>query len=228
MRLDCRIGWWETRIIAIILRTRRKKRKLEARLIRAWKQIAHLKPDLVLVTKHLNTLDTVHSLDALGIASYATDPRTVDEIIASSKRLGEVLGAPEAGVSVADDLRRRLDVLQQKIGALPPRRVLFVVWTDPLISIGKDTFIADALRRAGATSIVDSRQDWPQVNLEEVAKLQPEVLVFADSHSETVPANLEVLATRPAWRILECGARSKICGDQRRGEPAGAAHRFGD
>ena len=48
--------------------------------------IAHLRPDLVLVTKHLNTLDTVHSLDALGIASYATDPRTVDEV------LGEPLG----------------------------------------------------------------------------------------------------------------------------------------
>ena len=180
-----------------------KKTKVGGAINPSLEQIAHLKPDLVLVTKHLNTLDTVHSLDALGIASYATDPRTVDEIIASSKRLGEVLGAPEAGESVAADLRRRLDVLQQKIGALPPRRVLFVVWTDPLISIGKDTFIADALRRAGATSIVDSRQDWPQVNLEEVAQLQPEVLVFADSHSEAVPANLEVLATRPAWRILE-------------------------
>jgi iron complex transport system substrate-binding protein len=180
-----------------------KKTKVGGAINPSLEQIAHLKPDLVLVTKHLNTLDTVHSLDALGIASYATDPRTVDEIVASSQRLGEVLGAPQAGEAVAADLRRRLDILRQKIGALPPRRVLFVVWTDPLISIGKDTFIADALRRAGATSIVDSRQDWPQVNLEEVAKLQPEVLVFADSHSEAVPANLEVLATRPAWRILE-------------------------
>ena len=165
--------------------------------------IAHLKPDLVLVTKHLNTLDTVHSLDALGIASYATDPRTVDEIIASSKRLAEVLGAPVAGVSVAEDLQRRLEVLQQKIGGLAPRRVLFVVWTDPLISVGRDTFIADALRRAGGVSIVDAKQDWPQVNLEEVARLQPEVLVFADSHSEKTPQNLDVLATRPAWRILD-------------------------
>jgi iron complex transport system substrate-binding protein len=77
-----------------------------------------------------------------------------------------------------------------------------VVWTDPLISVGKDTFIADALRRAGAISIIDSKQDWPQVNLEEVAHLQPEVLVFAESHAETTPQHLDVLATRPAWRIL--------------------------
>jgi iron complex transport system substrate-binding protein len=179
-----------------------KKQKVGGAVNPSLEEIAHLRPDVVLVTKHLNTLDTVHSLDALGIPSYATDPRNVDEIVASAKRLGDVLGAAEAGAALAEDLQRRLDILQQKIGALPPRRVLFVVWTDPLISIGKDTFIADALRRAGAISIIDSKQDWPQVNLEEVAHLQPEVLVFAESHGETTPQHLDVLAARPAWRIL--------------------------
>jgi iron complex transport system substrate-binding protein len=179
-----------------------KKQKVGGAINPSLEEIAHLKPDLVLVTKHLNTLDTVHSLDALGIASYATDPRNVDEIVASAKRLADVLGAPEAGVALAEDLQHRLDILRQKIGARPPRRVLFVVWTDPLISVGKDTFIADALRRAGAVSIIDSKQDWPQVNLEEVVHLQPEVLVFAESHSETTLQHFEVLATRPAWRIL--------------------------
>jgi iron complex transport system substrate-binding protein len=179
-----------------------KKQKVGGAINPSLEEIAHLRPDVVLVTKHLNTLDTVHSLDALGIPSYATDPRNVDEIVASAKRLGEVLGAAEAGAALAEDLQRRLDALRQKIGARPPRRVLFVVWTEPLISVGKDTFIADALRRAGAVSIIDSKQDWPQVNMEEVAHLQPEVLVFAESHEESTLQHFEVLATRPAWRIL--------------------------
>lgn len=179
-----------------------KKQKVGGAINPSLEEIARLKPDVVLLTRHLNSLDTVHSLDALGIASYATDPRNIDEIVTSSRRLAEILGAPEAGVAVAEDLQKRLDVLRQKVGSVPPRRVLFIVWTDPLISIGKDTFIADALRRAGAMSIVDSKQDWPQVNLEEVARLQPEVLVFADSHSEAAPRNMDTLATRPGWRIL--------------------------
>lgn len=180
-----------------------KKQKVGGAINPSLEEIAHLKPDVVLVTRHLNTLDTVHSLDALGIASYATDPRNIDEIVASAKRLGDVLGAPEAGVSVAKDLQRRLEALRLKVGSLPPTRALFIVWTDPLISIGKNTFIADALRLAGAVSIVDSKQDWPQVNLEEMARLQPEVLVFADSHSESTPRNIDSLATRPGWRILD-------------------------
>jgi iron complex transport system substrate-binding protein len=166
-------------------------------------QIAALHPDLVLVTKGLNRLETVHSLDTLGIPSYATDPHTVEQIITSSKNLADVLGAPEAGAAIAGEMRHRLADLQERIGALPPKRVLFAVWTEPLISVGKDTFIADALRHAGAISIVDSSQDWPQVNLEEVARLQPDFLVFAASHSETTPHDVEALATLPAWKIID-------------------------
>src|ERR1700674_1250887 len=104
----------------------RKKQKVGGAINPSLEEIAQLKPDLVLVTRHLNTLDTVHSLDALGIPSYATDPRTVGEIVTSSKRLGEVLGAPEVGAALAENLEHRLDVLREKIGSLPPRRVLFV------------------------------------------------------------------------------------------------------
>jgi ABC-type Fe3+-hydroxamate transport system substrate-binding protein len=180
-----------------------KKTKVGGAINPSLEQIAALHPDLVLVTKGLNRLETVQSLDTLGISSYATDPHTVEEIIASSKTLADVLGTPEAGVAIAAGLQHRLADLRERIGALPPKRVLFAVWTEPLISIGKDTFIADALRRAGAVSIVDSSQDWPQVNLEEVARLQPDFLVFAASHSETVPRDIEVLATLPAWQIID-------------------------
>ncbi len=164
--------------------------------------IASLHPDLVLVTKSFNRLETTQSLDQLGIPSYATDPHTVADIMSSVKTLADVLGDPEAGASVANEMQRQLDDLHHRIGNLPPKRVLFVVWTQPLISTGKNTFLADALRHAGAVSIVDSSQDWPQVNLEEVARLQPDFLVFAESHSGDAAREMAKLATLPGWKIL--------------------------
>src|ERR1700729_1016911 len=59
--------------------------------------IASLHPDVVLVTKGLNRLDTVNSLAAVGIPSYATDPNSVAEIITSTQRIAELLGATQAG-----------------------------------------------------------------------------------------------------------------------------------
>jgi iron complex transport system substrate-binding protein len=179
-----------------------KKTKVGSGISPSLEVIAALHPDIVLVTKGFNRLETVHSLDNLGISSYATDPHTVAEIIASSKKLSDVLAVPEAGASVSGDMQRRLADLQKRLGALPPKRVLFVVWTQPLISVGKGTFIADALRHAGALSIVDSQQDWPQVSLEEVAHLQPDFLVFADSHSGSASPAVDVLATLPGWSII--------------------------
>jgi iron complex transport system substrate-binding protein len=180
-----------------------KKAKVGDTINPSLEQIVVLHPDLVLVTKGLNRLETVHGLDNLGISSYGTDPHTVSEIANSSKKLADVLGVPEAGASVAAEMERHLTDLQKHLTASPPKRVLFVVWHQPLISVGKHTFIADALRLAGAVSIVDSEQDWPHVSLEEVARLQPDFLVFAASHSESVPPTVEALATLPGWSIVD-------------------------
>jgi len=79
----------------------RKKPRWAAPINPSLEQIAALHPDLVLVTKDLNRLETVHALDNLGIPSYATDPHTVNDIIASAKKLADLFGVPEAGTSVA-------------------------------------------------------------------------------------------------------------------------------
>jgi cobalamin transport system substrate-binding protein len=179
-----------------------KKPKVGGILNPSLEEIVALRPDLVLVTQ-VNRLETLHALEGLGIPSYATDPHTVQEIVSSTERLATVLGASEAGATLAADLERQLADLHQRLSGSVPRRVLFIVWPDPLISVGKDTFIADALRLAGADSIVDSSQQWPQMSLEEVVRLQPDFLVFAESHSESAQSDFDVLAARPGWRGLD-------------------------
>jgi iron complex transport system substrate-binding protein len=165
--------------------------------------IASLHPDLVLVTKNLNRLETVNALDSLGIPSYATDPHTVEAIIVSIEHLADLLGVPETGAAVGKEMERTVAAVKARVGSLPPRRVLFVVWTEPLISIGKDTFIADALQHAGAVSVIDSSQNWPQINLEEVVRLQPDFLIFAEPHPEDAVQTTRTLADLPGWRILD-------------------------
>src|SRR5712671_2757080 len=165
--------------------------------------IASLHPDLVLVTRNLNRLETVNALDSLGIPSYATDPHTVEAIISSTERLADLLGASEIGTALGKQMESRIAAIKDRIAAMPPRRVMFIVWTEPLISIGKDTFIADALEHAGALSVIDSSQNWPQINLEEVVRLQPEFLVFAEAHPEDAAQITDTFANLPGWRVLD-------------------------
>ena len=179
-----------------------RKHKVGGAINPSLEEIASLKPDVVLVTK-LNRLETVQELERLGIAAYATDPHTVDEIRSSIHRLAEILGNPAAGEALDRALLQQESSLRQRLQNTTPRRVLFVVWTDPLQSVGKHTFIADALVHAGAVSVVESSQDWPRMSLEEMVRLQPDYLVFASSHSEAVSRDVEALAKRPGWNALE-------------------------
>ncbi len=173
-------------------------------------QLVALKPDLVLVTKSLNRRETVEALDRLGIATYATDPHTVEGMLASTARLAELIGAREQGEALVAGLRARLAELKRLLATHPARRVLFVVWREPLISIGRDTFLADALRLAGAESVVDTSQDWPRLALEEVVRLQPDYLVFASSHADERERNFEALRERPGWRSLEAVRQRRL------------------
>jgi iron complex transport system substrate-binding protein len=187
-----------------------KKHKVGGAINPNMEEIVALQPDLVLVTKGLNRLETVNALEQLGIATYATDPHTVEDIIASSQRLAEILGAPEAGVKLAAELNERLAALKQRLAGYGVKRVLFVVWTEPLISAGKNTFIADALRYAGAESIVETKRDWPQISLEEVVHLQPDYLVFVTNHEGAEATDLDQLALRPGWDDLEAVKNRKF------------------
>ena len=180
-----------------------KKRKVGGPINPNLEEIAALHPDLVLVTKEINRLDTLRALDTLGIPAYATRAQNVDEILSTTQKLADLLGVPETGKSLIADLQSRLAALHAKLEMIPPSRVLFVVWTHPLISIGKNTFIADALRKADAASIVDATQDWPQMNLEEVVRLQPDYLVFAASHADSAARDFESLASLPSWQLLD-------------------------
>jgi cobalamin transport system substrate-binding protein len=181
-------------------------------------EIAALHPDLILATPTINRLETVEALDRLGLAVYATDPHSVEGLLQSMARVATLVGATAAGERLVAEQQARLDRLRERLAGRPAKRVLFVVWTDPLITAGEHSFIADALRRAGAESVVTarrfppaagyrrevtSREDWPHISLEEVVALEPSDLIFASSHSGAEKEIAEELGKRPGWRDLE-------------------------
>jgi iron complex transport system substrate-binding protein len=163
--------------------------------------IVALHPDLVLATASINRRETADTLQRAGIPVFTSDPHTVRELLESIARTGDLIGDAAHGQSVAAALRARLDALQARLADRPLAHVLFVVWLDPLQSIGQRTFIADALRWAGAESIVLSDQLWPHLSFEEVVRLQPDYVLLVGEHSGASAAEND-LQSRPDWKDL--------------------------
>jgi iron complex transport system substrate-binding protein len=166
--------------------------------------IVALHPDVVLAVAHWgNRKETVEALQQVGVAVYVIDPSTVRAMLDSVSNIARLAGADKQGAALVSQLQGRLDRLHARLADVPLVHVLFVVWLDPLMSIGQNTFIADALRWAGAESIVLSSQDWPQIAFEEVVRLQPDYIVMANSHTGEGSRTLQHLRARAAWRDLQ-------------------------
>lgn len=172
--------------------------------------VAALHPDLVVATREINRPDSVRSLERLGIPVYATDPQTVEQVLTSTERLGDLLGASDAARSLVAKLRQRLGEVDRRLAGLPAKNVLMIVWLDPLMSVGRNTFMDDALRRAGARSVIDSPQSWPSIDLEEVIRRQPDYLIISNDNARQVQRELAELQSRPGWRRLDAVRNRRI------------------
>jgi iron complex transport system substrate-binding protein len=166
-------------------------------------EIVALHPDLVLATTSINRLETADALKQLGIAVYTSDPETVRGMLESVEHMADVMGAEQQGTKLVGRMQQRLDSLQARLRERPMVHVLFVVWLEPLQTIGQNTFIADALRFAGAESVVVSTQKWPRLSIEEVVRLQPDYIVFAEDHDGGESTELADLRARSVWRDLD-------------------------
>ena len=188
----------------------KEKPHIGAPLTPSLEAIVALHPDLVLATA-INRWETVEAITKLGIPVYTVEPHTVRDMLQLISSLADVMGAHEQGVALVAKLQGTLDNLQTGLRDKPLVHVLFVVWEDPLITIGQNTFIADALRWSGAESVIISKQDWPQISMEEVLRLEPDYIVLTSNHSGTDDTDqVRDLRARGVWNQIEAVKLGRI------------------
>ncbi|MBL8168758.1 MAG: ABC transporter substrate-binding protein [Acidobacteria bacterium] len=167
-------------------------------------RIIALKPDLVLVTTSSQLETLTRQLDQLQIPVYITNPRTVRDVIASIRTLGEVIAAERAAIELADEMARRLSAVETRVGALPKPSVLYVLQTAPLITAGRNTFINDLITLAGGRSIAaEETTDYPQFSREAVIARAPEIILAPESHGAELVREADLrrdFAATPAVR----------------------------
>jgi iron complex transport system substrate-binding protein len=161
----------------------RAKEKVGDTLRPNLERLIALKPDLVLVTTSSQLENLTRQLDQLSIPVYVTNPRTVADVVASIRRLGDVTGARDRAAALADEMKRRVDAVKKQVAGREPPRVLYVLQNSPLITAGRGTFINDLILLAGGKSISgEETADYPQFSREAVIARAPEVIIIPESH----------------------------------------------
>ena len=164
-------------------------------------KIVALKPDLVIASTSSQLEQFVRRLDELGIPIYVSNPRGIEDVLASIERIGEVTGARERAIELARSLRARIDATERRASTLEKPKVLFILGTEPLITAGTTSFVTDLIRRAGGMSISeDAPGDYPQYSLETAIAKQPEV-IFLQAGESALPSRLKQTPAAVSGRI---------------------------
>jgi iron complex transport system substrate-binding protein len=160
-------------------------------------KIIALKADLVIAVTASQLEQFVRKVDGVGIPIYISNPRNLDEVLASIEKLGELTGSGERAGSLVAALRQRADRVTQRIASANRPPVLFILGMSPLITVGGATFIDDLITRAGGRSITsDVSGDYPQFSVESVIARRPEVIFLQSGDSELTQLLKETPAAR--------------------------------
>ncbi len=171
--------------------------------------ILSLAPDLVLATTEGNREEDIRRLERLHVPVYVVHPPDLAGVLDSIERVGRVLGHAGEAERLVAGLRADAEGIARKIGGATRPRVLYVVWSSPLIVPGRDTLLTDLLRRAGGESVTaDEPMPYPRLSLEEALARRPDRIVVARHTPGSLARHLErwpLLALFPAARAGRVG-----------------------
>ena len=136
-------------------------------------RILSLRPDLVIMEQDENTLAAAEALRAAGLRLLVLRIRSLKDCLEAYRQLGAAVGLPALGEA-------RAAALKALLKARPARgpRTLTLIWKDPWMSAGPDTYVSDVVRQAGLTPIGPDR--YPSLTDAELEALDPEVLLLPD------------------------------------------------
>jgi ABC-type hemin transport system substrate-binding protein len=162
--------------------------------------VVSLKPDLVVMTTDGNPKGFEERLHALKIRTYVFRARRIADLPTGYRDLGLFLKVPERAEALAQKTKKTLKKFGSGQGAgQEKKRVLFIVWPDPLIVAGPGTAMDDAITKLGAENIAgDAASTYPKYSLEEVIRRAPDVLVIGKATGMDIHAVAKGILRRMA------------------------------
>ncbi len=140
-------------------------------------KVVSLKPDLIIMLQDAQPQD-VWRLQSRGFNVLAINPHNVPETIGSILEIGKKTGAVFRANAVASNIKFAEILAERRMKGKPAKSVFVMVGYKPLVSCGRGTFVDDVLVKAGASNAIENKVSYPQINFEELYRLNPEIMII--------------------------------------------------
>ena len=137
-------------------------------------RVDQLRPDLIIANKEENQKDQIEAL-AEKYPVWISDVPNFDAALDMIAGLGKVLRKEAA----CNQLLQQSKTLLLSLSSKKQQKAAYLIWRNPYMTIGKDTYIHDLLRLTGFENVFGHQTRYPIVTLEEMKAIPLDVILLS-------------------------------------------------
>lgn len=148
--------------------------------------IKSLQPDLIVANKEENTQSDIDALAAF-TQVYISDIKSVDDALKMISDVGALVGKKLEAEKLIEEIkiafvkgnenaRQGTDTMH----CVPTtKRALYLIWREPFMLAGGDTFISEMMSKAGFENAASHLSRYPEMSVEQILNLNSEILFLS-------------------------------------------------
>jgi len=149
--------------------------------------IDSLQPDLIIGNKEENYEEGIAELTS----KYPVWMSDITNWESALKMIVEVGSLVDKNVK-AELLLKEIENKFERIKTFHAQRVLYFIWKNPWMAVGKNTFIDTLLSKIGLSNCV-KKDRYPEISFEDVKKLSPEIILLSSEPFPFQQKNIDEL-----------------------------------
>ena len=156
----------------------KKKHKIGGMSNPSLEGVVSLKPDIVVMTIDGNPKEFEERLHSLRVSTYVFKALRFSDLPQAIREMGSSFDVKERADTLADRIETSL--IKLKItGHSQKKKVLFIIWPEPLIVAGPNTAMDDAITLLGGENIASkAKTSYPKYSVEEIIRQGPDVIII--------------------------------------------------
>ncbi len=141
-------------------------------------RIEALNPDLIIGNKEENERLQIEAL-AERYPVWMSDVRHLAGALEMIEQTGRITGCEASAAGIAGRIRTAFEGLAGTIAHRPFRRAAYLIWRNPWMAVGGDTFIHEMMTLGGMDNVFGHMARYPEVSLAQLAEAQAELVLLS-------------------------------------------------
>jgi len=155
-------------------------------------KIKSLRPDIILCNKEENTQEMVTELEKVAPV-HVSNIKTIAESLELIQQYGRIFSVEEKADNLLEQINSEMLQFKEFVQEYSKRKVAYLIWRDPWMVAGGNTFINELLQLNNFENIFKETHRYPEVNLGGLAEadyvlLSSEPFPFQQKHKEELSA----------------------------------------